>query len=226
MGLEIMNKIVLDKEKLVVDNLEAIIELKKNNFTLECTGKNKIIIKNKEILNLNIIMQDNSFLDILIYSKLKRSDNIIHIVQNNNTIVNYKESFISKENTNIKVLNEIKGVNNKTNIIYRLLSRKENIKIDVLAKVFSNSKDNELVEDIKGIMDGGKITILPNMEIDTCYVSANHYVTIGSVNNDELFYLESKGISKNIAKEIIIEGFLKSIFKNDKIILFGGEINE
>ena len=220
-----MNKIIVDKEEIVANNLDVMMEIKNNSLTLDCYGKNKIIIQNKNNLNLNIIMQDNSFLDILIYSIDKQGNNKINIVQNNNTTINYLESFTSKSLTDIKIINEIRGNNNKSNISYRIISQKEGVTVDVIANV-KESKNNELVENIKGIIDGGKITILPNMEINTCDVIANHFVTISGIPKENLFYLESKGISKKYAKEIIFEGFLKSIFKDNINILFGGDIDE
>ncbi|MEG0977233.1 MAG: SufD family Fe-S cluster assembly protein, partial [Bacilli bacterium] len=78
--------------------------------------------------------------------------------------------------------------------------------------------DVEIVEElIKGINNGGNINILPNMEINTFEVVANHFVTIGNIRESDLFYLKSKGIAEFVAKELILSGFLKSIFGGEEI---------
>ena len=53
------------------------------------------------------------------------------------------------------------------------------------------------------------------MFIDSNDVIANHNSTIGNINKDYLFYLNSKGIENDNAKKLIISGFLKSILNSD-----------
>ena len=149
----------------------------------------------------------------------------IQIEQSNNTTINYYEAFISKDITNYNIINKIKGNNNKSNIKLRVISKDKNINLNVLARVFDKTIDNDILEDIKGINDGGIITVEPNMEINTNEVMANHLVTIGNITKEYLFYLESKGINENMAKEIILKGFLNGIFKEHIDILTGGEEN-
>jgi Fe-S cluster assembly protein SufD len=51
----------------------------------------------------------------------------------------------------------------------------------------------------------------PNLEIFADDVKASHGATVGQVDEETLFYLTSRGISANVAKQLIIEGFLKEI---------------
>jgi Fe-S cluster assembly scaffold protein SufB len=58
------------------------------------------------------------------------------------------------------------------------------------------------------------------MYIDSNDVIANHNTTIGNINKDYLFYLNSKGIEDKQATNLIINGFIKSIlneYMNDII---------
>ncbi|MBE6138337.1 MAG: hypothetical protein E7173_01160 [Firmicutes bacterium] len=52
--------------------------------------------------------------------------------------------------------------------------------------------------------------ISPNMYIDCFDVIANHSAFIGSFSDEELFYLQSRGIPRNDATELLIKGFLTS----------------
>lgn len=55
-----------------------------------------------------------------------------------------------------------------------------------------------------------KCQICPNMYIDCYDVIANHSAFIGTFKDDELFYLESRGIPRNEATKLLLKGFLTS----------------
>ena len=57
--------------------------------------------------------------------------------------------------------------------------------------------------------------LIPNLVVNTNEVEANHGVSIGGIDEDEMFYLMSKGISKATAKKLIEEGFILSIMPDD-----------
>ena len=47
------------------------------------------------------------------------------------------------------------------------------------------------------------------MEIEADDVKAGHAATIGKVDNDMLFYLQSRGIDKKEAEQLLIAGFFE-----------------
>ena len=51
----------------------------------------------------------------------------------------------------------------------------------------------------------------PNLYIDEYDVMASHGVAMGSLNMDDLFYLMSRGLSKQEASQIVIMGFIEPI---------------
>ena len=53
------------------------------------------------------------------------------------------------------------------------------------------------------------------MFIDSNDVIANHNSTIGNIDKDYLFYLNSKGIDNETATKLIVDGFLKSVLKEN-----------
>ena len=53
----------------------------------------------------------------------------------------------------------------------------------------------------------------PILKIDENDVSASHGAVVGQLNNEHMFYLMSRGLSKNDAKELIIRGYLQPISK-------------
>jgi len=52
--------------------------------------------------------------------------------------------------------------------------------------------------------------IKPNLLIEEVDVQANHSALIGGFKDEELFYMQRLGISKEIASKLLIEGFLKN----------------
>lgn len=54
---------------------------------------------------------------------------------------------------------------------------------------------------------------IPSLEILENDIKAGHATTVGRVNDLELFYLMSRGLTEQMAKKIIVEGFLGSIIE-------------
>jgi Fe-S cluster assembly protein SufD len=53
-----------------------------------------------------------------------------------------------------------------------------------------------------------KIKAMPNLFINEYDVIANHACAIGSINEDDLFYLMSRGLSREEASKLIVMGFV------------------
>jgi Fe-S cluster assembly protein SufD len=54
---------------------------------------------------------------------------------------------------------------------------------------------------------------VPNLEILENDVKAGHATTVGRINELELFYLMSRGLSEEQAKRLIVDGFLQDMLK-------------
>lgn len=65
------------------------------------------------------------------------------------------------------------------------------------------NQDNQIIN-----MDDGKSTICPNLLIDNYDVDSNHAAYIGSFKEDILFYMMSRGLSRDIASRLLLNGFL------------------
>lgn len=52
---------------------------------------------------------------------------------------------------------------------------------------------------------------MPKLEVFADDVKCSHGATVGEVNEDQLFYLMSRGLTENESRFLIIEGFLKEI---------------
>ena len=214
-----MNKIIIDREEFAIDNFSGEMEINVNK--LELTIKGHVSLKEwiKESRNLDLIVniEDNAVLEYNRFGIIKDNNTKIVINQNNNSRLNFKESFIVNSDTNLKIENNILGNNNISEVVVRLTSRNESkVVVDATLDVQKDTIDNELKEDLRGLeTDNSKITIIPNMLVSSSEVIANHNVTIGNVSDEDLFYLTSKGLSKDEARKLLETGFLISIFEDN-----------
>lgn len=60
--------------------------------------------------------------------------------------------------------------------------------------------------------DNAEVNCKPELEIYADDVKCSHGATSGNIDEEQLFYLQSRGISKNDAKKILIDAFLKETF--------------
>jgi len=71
------------------------------------------------------------------------------------------------------------------------------------------------------LTDGARADSVPNLEIETSeIVGAGHASTTGRFDDEQLFYLQSRGIPADIARRVVIRGFFAEILgklKNEEI---------
>ena len=51
----------------------------------------------------------------------------------------------------------------------------------------------------------------PILLIDENDVTAGHAASVGRIDEEQLYYLESRGLNADVAKRLIIRGFLESV---------------
>lgn len=173
-----------------------------------------------EIINdskdLEFDVKDNEEV-IVNYYNSDAKDISINIKQRSNS--KFVLNFVSLENSDAKVIiNGLISGNNNINVInVRTISQKGISTFDVNVKVENNTKNNEIIEDLKGINDGGGVTLLPILEIDTNEVNASHFATVGNFDKNQIFYLLSKGVSENVVYDILKRSFLYGLFNKEFI---------
>ncbi|MEW6003640.1 MAG: SufD family Fe-S cluster assembly protein, partial [Nitrospirota bacterium] len=51
----------------------------------------------------------------------------------------------------------------------------------------------------------------PNLDVQERDVSVGHEATVGKISEEQLFYLQSRGISEKEATNLIVSGFIEPI---------------
>ena len=67
-------------------------------------------------------------------------------------------------------------------------------------------------------LTNNKCEIMPNLYIDSSDVSASHSALIGRFSDEEMFYMQSRGIDYENAIKLLIIGFLTSDINDKKIL--------
>ena len=213
-----MNIIKINKEEYELDNKTCKVEINTKRLLLTIKGNTCIYDYNKcKDLDLTIKLEDNSTLTYCMYSNEGFDTKTITIENTKNSKIDFNYAFISDKNSHVTIINNILNNNVTSNIRVRAVAKKEaSIIIDSNGYVKEKTKNNIFNEDLRGLnLDDGMVKINPNMYIDSNEVVANHNATIGNINKDYLFYLNSKGITNLKAKKLIVNGFIKTIL-NDK----------
>lgn len=102
-----------------------------------------------------------------------------------------------KSNTHSEIFNH--GVNVKCN---SLTYNVDGVVPKSSSKCICN-QDNQIIN-----MEDGKSTILPILLIDNYDVDSNHSAYIGKFRDEELFYLMSRGITREMSNRLLLNGFL------------------
>lgn len=63
------------------------------------------------------------------------------------------------------------------------------------------------------LSDDARANAKPNLEIDTNDVSASHGATVGRVDEEQLFYLMSRGIPRDVALSLVVDAFFSAVIQ-------------
>lgn len=204
-----MNKLLVVEDHLQISSGEYIIDAK-NNPNIKIDGK--VLLHEYETSQdaYQIEIEKNSHLSWYQVCEVEKNMTI-HISLDHQSILDYHVLFINHGEHTVTITIDLMGSDVKANIHLRAINLNSASKLDVICngKVYENTMNNELLEDLKGlILNHDTIKISPNMFVDTNEVMANHFVTIGSFDEADLFYLKSKGISLEQAKRMLLNAFV------------------
>ena len=222
-----------NKEYLIPSDTDLNILVKKN---ISAT----LIEKNNKDRRININFEDDSTINYLSIDLSKSSTKEIKLEKNNNLNIimanfnggnkNLKVSLDGEEsNLNIKSIIMMKedldneyieiyhnAKNTLSNVENYVTSNKAKVNIDVVGKIKKGMNNTNCAQKSRGIIlsSDAAIKVKPVLLIDEFDVSANHGCAIGKIDEEGLYYLMSRGISKKDAEMLIIKGFLSPILSN------------
>lgn len=84
-----------------------------------------------------------------------------------------------------------------------------NIVGTIIVKKDAQNTNSFLEERVLLLSPHARATAIPNLEILSDEVKCSHAATVGKPNEEEIFYLQSRGLSKIRATRLIAKGFLQ-----------------
>ena len=226
-----MNRILLDniKEKtLNKENNELRINLnedqnilinKSGNYVFNITDCNVnllFIVDNEKCNNITFNL-NNSNLVLNCFNK--NIDNIlINSYLNNNSSIKVYNSIITEKDSNVDIFTYHNDCHTNSDIkTCGLTNNLGSINLKVTSKVYKDSMKCIVNQDNKIISfdENNKNSIDPVLLIDCYDVSAKHGAFIGKFKEKDIFYLTSRGIRKDDAYNLLVEGYLIGVMDID-----------
>ena len=164
--------------------------------------------KSKIKYSYNIL--SNSNLKVFKYNNISTINEMVEVnLDGDNARIDYLFKSIAedKESYDYAIFHNHK--NTYSNIYNNIVNLKGNVNIQISSSIPKSISDcicnqyNRIIN-----LTENKCEIRPILYIDNDNVDANHSALIGEIEADELFYLETMGISKKDAYRLLINGFL------------------
>lgn len=238
-----MNKIIVRNNK-IEDFISDNFIIKNNNIIINNDGNFIIEYIESYRINLNITISKNIFVNIFEFSennelninnKYKINENstlTINKFYNNNGVVentevnleaenskfNYYFSSITNNDDDYHLIIRHNDKNTSSNIDNRILCLEQgNVNMIVDSYAPKGNVKSYLNQSTKIITLGhNHCLVKPNMFIEEEDIEACHSSVIGSFNEEEIFYLMSRGIEKEKCIKLLAKGFIFSNLKLSK----------
>lgn len=94
---------------------------------------------------------------------------------------------------------------------YLVSNQQAFIQCEISGKIHKGNHGSNCRQHSRGVITevGGAIQVDPLLLIDEFDVEAGHGAAVGEINPEELYYLQSRGLTELEAKRLIISGFMK-----------------
>jgi len=165
---------------------------------------NNIIVKQNEELTLPVIWtgEEKEINYNIALTKPGAKINFLMLLLGNND---------NKVIINVNIIHEKPQTVSKV-VVKGVLNDYANVDFNGLVKINKHSKLSNawLAAHLLLLSENAKGRAVPSLEILENDIKAGHATTVGKVNDTEIFYLMSRGLSRKNAKQVIIQGFLSS----------------
>lgn len=183
-----LDLLLINDEKKEDVEYSIDVEVSSNaHFNIDIINTNAASSKLKLSVNLN---GNNANANINVLDIALDKQDMIYDININNNHCN------TEANTNFKVISA-----NNTQVM-----------ANINAHINKNSENSKNFQTSKAILlnDSSNVTINPILLIDNGKVQASHTVDISPIPDEELYYLMSRGIKRELAEKLVISAFIKS----------------
>lgn len=189
--------------------MKVLIAMEKTNFTIV-----------KETLRSQLIVPDNNNLDHIYFVAPDYDlDLELNYDVNSNSKLKIKVIILGNNDLKVNCLLNASLKSHYNHIEFEILAYandKANINIISNVDVALQTIDNKSKQTLTGILLSEQAKILgePNLKINSLNVNAKHSLRIGALDKDEIFYLLTKGIPLEQAKQVLINAIVNKLISN------------
>lgn len=217
------------KEYKTITASEIVVSKNENYLLLDTPANKNILVKSGANLTI-LTYNENEELSLNIDVEKDANVEVYHVIKAINDYTIIENINLLNEGANAKVMAVMLGLNsaninskitiyhetkNTTSELLTYAIAKENtfINIDNNAYIRKNAKSTNARQSARGLSlsNNAKILVQPNLYIDEYDVMASHGVAMGSINKDDLFYLMSRGLTKEEASNMVIMGLIEPV---------------
>lgn len=192
---------IIVKENQSLELLVFNKECKDNNLNIRLEKNASVRIYNIAITHCDTLLKEDVYLE-----KQGSSCEIISV------LLAHKDADL---NSDINIYHPV-GYTTSTFENYGIAKDNAKITLNNNATISAGAKRATVKQKAKGLTlsKNAIIKAMPNLYIDEYDVVANHAASIGSISKEDLFYLMSRGLSKEDATSLVVIGFIKPIIDN------------
>ena len=232
-----MNKIILDDKINLVEEKTFNIKKKKDQIIINIIEDTDLLLEIAcETISILFEIDKNKILKIKNISKLQnrntiieyhlKQDSVLHLnefllcnsveenhhvyLEEKNASANIMVRSIATNEENYHILVDHLASDTKSNIEAKAVNIEQGkIHFEIVGNVPKEIKNCEVNQDTRiYTFNQNKCTINPVLLIENNDIVANHAAFIGRFDDEVLFYLMSRGISKKECIHLLIKGFL------------------
>lgn len=206
-------------ENIITEFTDILIS---KDCTVKIIEQRKLYSKDIIYGRKNILIEDNCNVNWTIIDKDSKltfmEQKAVLNGDNSNVIMN---SIVCGQNSEYAIYNitEHIGANTKSIIQNRCGLKNSKAVVKGLIKIDKNANNSNGYQksDMLLIDNNSQAISLPDLEIHNDNVKCSHSSAITRLDEEKIFYLESRGISKTDAEKLLIEGFYETIITDTNI---------
>ncbi len=209
--MEKENTLKIDEREITLKNFQGNLQIASASCLVHLVGENKIkhvVLLQTESLTFDL--QDQSKLQLEdLWENLPNKFEVT-IYSHNHTELDWSLAINLQNPLEMSIINNLCGNQNHNKLRIKVVNDTDfSCQIKTIGHIQKQTQENVFLEELKGLASKTtNITFLPQLIVDSDSVTANHNATIKCFDEEELFYLQCKGITKPEAKKLLKEGFI------------------
>lgn len=210
-----MNKIVVEQKEIVLQDESVFITKTPEELVLHIKGNVCLAIESLEKTSkLEVYLEKGSHLLFELLVSMKNCHQKFLFHNEEDTVLDFHLSCTYEGENTLEIESLINHKNVHNYIEIRSVENNGSLQIKATGKILENTQEAYYLEKIRALTTNNeRIKISPDLIVKSNEVVANHNATISTVDEAELFYLESLGMKEESAISLIKDGFLKGILQ-------------